>query len=67
MYRASIIGGFNKLALEKGRGEIDAEIERRLGLVKAGGFVMMPDHLITPGVPLSDYKYYIERMRELRF
>jgi hypothetical protein len=29
--------------------------------------VMMPDHFITPGVPLDDYKYYLERIRTLRF
>ncbi len=62
-----IIGGFNKLVLERGRDAIDAEIDRRLPLVKEGGFVMMPDHLITPGVPLEDYKYYLNRVRELRF
>jgi len=62
-----IIGGFNKLALEHGRAAIDAELERRLPLMKEGGFVLMPDHLITPGVPLEDYKYYLARVRELRF
>lgn len=62
-----IIGGLDKLTLEKGREEIDAEIERRLPLMKAGGCVIMPDHLITPGVPLDDYRYYLDRIRELRF
>jgi len=28
---------------------------------------MMPDHLITPGTPLENYKYYLERIRTLRF
>jgi uroporphyrinogen decarboxylase len=62
-----IQGGFNKLVLERGRDAIDEEIERHIPLMKEGGFVMMPDHLITPGVPLDDYKYYLERIRELRF
>lgn len=62
-----IIGGFNKLVLEKGKAEIDAEIERRIPLMKEGGFVVMPDHLITPGTSLENYKYYLERIRELRF
>ena len=61
-----IIGGLNKLALEKGPAAIDAEIERRVPLMKDGGFVVMPDHLITPGVSLKDYQYYLERIRELR-
>jgi uroporphyrinogen-III decarboxylase len=62
-----IMGGFDKLALERGRDAIDAEIERHIPLMREGGFVMMPDHIITPGVPLDDYKYYLERIRELRF
>ena len=61
-----IVGGFNKLALEKGRAAIDAEIERRLPIMRDGGFLLMPDHLITPGVPLADYTYYLERVRALR-
>jgi uroporphyrinogen decarboxylase len=61
-----IVGGFDKLALEKGRDAIDAEIERRIPLMKEGGFILMPDHLITPGVPLDDYRYYLDRVRELR-
>ena len=62
-----VIGGIDKLELEKGRAAIDAEIERRVPLMREGGFVPMPDHLITPGVPLDDYRYYIEQMRGLRF
>jgi hypothetical protein len=62
-----IVGGFNKLVLEHGREAIDAEIERRLPLAREGGYLMMPDHLITPGVPLDDYRYYLDRIRNLRF
>ena len=62
-----IVGGINKLVLEQGRRAIDAEIERRKPLMAEGGFVPMPDHLITPGAPLDDYKYFLDRMKELRF
>jgi len=62
-----IIGGFNKLVLEKGPAAIDAEIERRLPIMKEGGFVLMPDHLITPGTSIENYRYFLERMRVLRF
>jgi hypothetical protein len=27
----------------------------------------MPDHLITPQTPLDDYRYYLDRVRALRF
>jgi uroporphyrinogen decarboxylase len=62
-----IIGGFNKLVLEKGPAAIDAELARRLPLIKEGGFLLMPDHLITPGTALANYQYFLERIRQLRF
>ena len=62
-----VFGGYDKLALERGRQEIDAELERHIPLMKEGGLVLMPDHLITPDTPLEDYKYYLERIRQLRF
>jgi len=61
-----VFGGFNKLALEKGRNAIDAEVRRNIPLMKEGGFVLMPDHLITPGVPLDDYIYYLDQVRSIR-
>ena len=62
-----MIGGFDKLALEKGRDAIDAELEAHVDLMKEGGYFLMPDHFITPGTPLEDYQYYLARLRELRF
>lgn len=62
-----VIGGIDKLVLEKGPDAIDAEIERRKPLMADGGFVPLPDHVITPGTSLDNYKYYLEAIRELRF
>lgn len=62
-----IYGGINKLALEKDKAAIDAEIERRRPLMSEGGFIPLPDHLITPGTPLENMSYYQERIRALRF
>jgi hypothetical protein len=62
-----IVGGFNKLVLEKGRAAIDAELEKHLPVMAEGGYILMPDHLITPGVRLADYQYYLDRVRALRF
>ena len=61
-----VIGNFDKLTLEQGRAPVEAEIERLIPLMRDGGFIMMPDHLITPGVALDDYRWYLERVRELR-
>lgn len=62
-----VFGGINKLVLEKGKEEIDAELERRIPFMKEGGFVPLPDHLITPDTPLENYVYYLDRIRELKF
>ena len=62
-----IIGQFNKLALERGQADVLAEFDRLLPLMKGGGYIMMPDHLITPGVSLEMYKWYLEQVRNLRF
>ena len=62
-----IIGGFDKLALEKNTAAIDAELESHMALMKEGGFLLLPDHFITPGTPLANYQYYLDRVRALRF
>jgi uroporphyrinogen decarboxylase len=62
-----IVGGIDKRALARGRPAIDAEIARRVPLMRDGGYVPLPDHVIPPDVPLADYRYYLERIRELRF
>jgi hypothetical protein len=61
-----IIGNFDKMTLEKSHADIEAEIERLMPLMKDGGFLLMPDHLITPGVALEDYKWYLERVRQIK-
>lgn len=62
-----LIGGFNKLVLEKDRAAIDAEIKAHIPLMKEGGYLMMPDHVITPGTSLANYRYYLDSIRTLRF
>jgi uroporphyrinogen decarboxylase len=62
-----IYGGIDKRELTKGRAAIDAEVRRRMPLMKDGGFIPLPDHLIIPGTPLADYRYYLDRIGELRF
>jgi uroporphyrinogen-III decarboxylase len=62
-----IVGHFDKMTLEKSHDAVEVEIQRLIPLMKDGGFMMMPDHLITPGVALADYRWYLERVRKLRF
>lgn len=62
-----VIGGIDKLVLERDRNDIDDEIERRKPLMAQGGFIPLPDHLITPDTPLDNYRYYLDKIRSLRF
>jgi hypothetical protein len=61
-----IIGHFDKLTLEDSKEAVLAEIERLKPLIRDGGFMMMPDHLITPGVSLDMYRWYLDQVRALR-
>lgn len=58
-----MIGGVDKRALAQGPGAIDAELDRRASLARAGGYIPMPDHHIPPDTPLAHYRYYLERVR----
>lgn len=62
-----IIGHFNKLTLEQNRAAILAEPNRLRPLMKDGGYPLVPDHLITPGVSLADYHWYLDQVPQLRF
>lgn len=61
-----MFGGIDKMALTKGREAIDTEIARRVPLMKDGGFVPLPDHMLVPGTPLEDYRYYLKKLGEVR-
>ena len=61
-----IIGHFDKMTLEQSHAAVEAEIERLMPLMHDGGFFMMPDHLITPGVALKDYQWFLERWSKIK-
>ncbi len=61
-----VVGNFDKMVLEQSRAAVTAEIERLLPLMREGGFIILPDHLITPGVALEDYRWYLEQVRAIR-
>jgi len=60
-----VIGGIDKLEIAKGPEATRAEIRRRLPLMRDGGLIPLPDHLIVPETSLEDYTYYIECMKRL--
>ena len=59
------IGGFNKLCISAGKKAIDNEFERILPVIRQGGYIPGCDHQVAPSTSLENYKYYIERLKEV--
>jgi uroporphyrinogen decarboxylase len=59
-----IMGGIDKARLAHGRAAIDAELARVDALFDRPGYIPMLDHGIPPDVSLSDFHYYMRRLRE---
>ena len=63
--RLGIMGGLDKRALAQDREAIDCELARAERMMRQGGYVAGPDHGVPPDVPWANYKYFMERLREL--
>lgn len=59
------IGAFNKLILLENKEAIDKEFERLLPVIRQGGYIPGLDHQAAPDTPLENYRYYIERLKEV--
>jgi len=59
-----MLGGFDKIVMNKGEEAIRAEFERLLPVMKKGGFVPSVDHQTPPGVSFEDYKTYARLLAE---
>ncbi len=60
-----LMGGFDKKILARSREAIAAEIYRLLPLVEEGGYIGFCDHRVPPDVPLANYWFYLETVREV--
>ena len=60
-----MMGGVSKILLARSKEEINAEIHRLTPLVEEGGFIGFCDHRVPPDVPLENYMYYLETIREV--
>ncbi|MGD9143929.1 MAG: uroporphyrinogen decarboxylase family protein [Anaerolineae bacterium] len=60
-----MMGGFDKRILASSKEEIEAEVHRLTPLVEEGGYIGFCDHLVPPDVPLGNYLYYLETVREV--
>ena len=63
--RCALMGGMDKRAIASGRAGIDAELRRLQPLIQDGAFIPMLDHFVPPDVSFDDFRYYVERRREL--
>lgn len=59
------IGGFNKLCIAEGREAIDREFGRILPVIRGGGYIPGSDHQVAPSTSLENYRYYIQRLKEV--
>lgn len=55
-----IMGGFDKMALGKGREAIRAYMESLVPAVRRGGYIPFCDHRCPPNVDPDDYLYYLD-------
>lgn len=60
-----ILCGLNKLALTKGKAEIDAELDKAPVLLESGGYVPALDHAAPPDIPFENFRYYMKNIREI--
>lgn len=58
-----LMGGFDKHILARTKQEIEAEVIRLTPLVEEGGYIGFCDHRVPPDVPLSNYMFYLEKVR----
>jgi len=63
--RCGFHGGIQKKVLAEGKDAIDRELRRVLPAVQRGGYIPHLDHGCPSNVPLENYRYYINRKREI--
>jgi uroporphyrinogen decarboxylase len=60
-----VIGGLDKESMARGRADMDAELEKARRLIRLGRFIPGPDHFVLSNVPWANYRYFMERLREV--
>jgi len=60
-----IIGGLNKEAMAHGPDAIDRELEKAADLIRLGRCIPGPDHFVLRNVSFANYRYFMERLREI--
>ena len=60
-----MMGGLDKRVMSMDRTSMDKEIERAIQLIKDGRYIPGPDHGVLTDVPWKNYKYFMERLKEI--
>jgi len=60
-----VIGGLNKNVMAAGKEQIDREIAKAHRLIQRGRFIPGPDHFVLSDVTFANYRYFMERLREV--
>lgn len=60
-----IIGGLRKETMIYGKEAIDREMEKTRGYIKLGRLIPGPDHFVLSNVSWANYRYFMERLREV--
>ena len=60
-----MMGGFDKHILARSKADIEQEVYRLLPLIEEGGYIGFCDHRVPPDVPLQNYWFYLESVREV--
>ena len=60
-----MMGGLDKHILARSRHEIEQEVYRLAPLVEEGGYIGFCDHRVPPDVPLENYVFYLETVRQV--
>jgi hypothetical protein len=64
--RLAFRGGLDKHVLRRTKEDITAELEYKLPpIIRTGGCVLGADHRIPNGTPLTNYKFYIQKVWEI--
>lgn len=59
-----MLGGYDKMVMDKGEAAMRAEFERLLPVMQSGGYILSVDHQTPPGVSLEDYRIYSKLYEE---
>lgn len=61
-----ILGGIDKREIAKGKDAIDKELESKLPFMfSKGGYIPSMDHHVPPEVSYEDFKYYLQKCRDI--